>query len=165
MIYVASPYSKDKERGAKAVNAFCAWCANRGEHVFSSIAHWHSIAKRHGLPTHFEYWQEYDFEFIRASRAVYVLCIPGWEESVGVKAEIEYAHSLRRPIVLFTPNKEGGYNEFQLPGGRNEGLRRETNLSERRSTRTAEGSRSLPLVADGSDPSSSDSSGEGSGEV
>jgi hypothetical protein len=53
----------------------------RGEVVFSPIAHTHPIALKGSLPTDWEYWKKVDEEFIKACSKLGVLILDGWEDS------------------------------------------------------------------------------------
>lgn len=74
-----------------------------GRVVYSPIAHCHPIAVRVGLPRNWEYWQKFDREMLRAATAFWVLRIPGWEESNGIKAESEIAAAQGLAPVFIDP--------------------------------------------------------------
>ena len=97
MIYLASPYSHpDPLVREDRFNAACQATAQLvlgGRSVFSPIVHGHPLV-RHGLPTEWTFWQRFDIEYIRCCDEVLVLRIDGWEESEGVRAEIELAAAL-----------------------------------------------------------------------
>ena len=102
MIYLASPYSHPdplvrQDRFEKAMSA-CATLTKRGVHVFSPIAHWHPIAVSHDLPTDANYWMAYNIHHLKHSSRLFVLELPGWQESIGVTEEIRIAKALRLPI-------------------------------------------------------------------
>jgi hypothetical protein len=75
----------------------------RGMHVFSPIAHTHPIAA-HGLPGDWDFWQTYDRLMLSRCDELAVLCLPGWRESVGVRAEIDIATRLGLP-ARFIPEQ------------------------------------------------------------
>ena len=101
-IYLASPYSNPdimvKEQ------RFLAACGKAGELmslgflVYSPIAHSHPIAKICDLPTDFKYWQEVNHEYILWADEVWVLMLPDWEYSAGIKNEIKFADSLDKTV-------------------------------------------------------------------
>jgi len=66
--------------------------------VFSPIAHTHPIAVACLLPRDWQYWEKFDREFIAASDKVVVAKMHGWKESRGVRAEIEIASGLGKPV-------------------------------------------------------------------
>mgnify|MGYP001599269435 CR=1 FL=1 len=102
MIYLASPYShpdpKIKERRFQDVCRYAAAMFRNGIHVFSPIAHTHPISVYGLWEWKWEQWKEYDLEFIAMCSEMWVLMLPGWEESVGVAAEIKIAKGLGKPV-------------------------------------------------------------------
>lgn len=114
MIYLASPYSHEDE--TVRLDRFHSVChvaaelMGRGELVFSPIAHTHSIAKVGALPLGWEFWKRLDQRFLVMCDSVWVLTLAGWEESVGVQAEIEMATRMEMQITYtdlsaFNPRK------------------------------------------------------------
>jgi len=103
MIYLASPYSHPEcnVRIQRFVDV-CRYAATLmagGELVYSPIAHTHPIADVGELPTDWTYWEKLDTWFIERCDKVVVLMLNGWHESKGIKAEIEIAERLGKPIV------------------------------------------------------------------
>jgi len=76
----------------------------RGEHVFSPISHTHPIALAGDLPKDWEFWQAYDRAMLRACGKLAVLMQDGWQESVGVQAEIAIARELGLPVEFIEHN-------------------------------------------------------------
>ncbi|RPI88718.1 MAG: DUF1937 family protein [Chloroflexi bacterium] len=71
-----------------------------GHIVFSPISHSWPIQKE-GLTEHtHEVWLKQDYAFIEWCDELWVLDLPGWEESFGVSREVEYATSLHKPAQL-----------------------------------------------------------------
>lgn len=103
MIYLASPYthdSKDVEHERyEAVAKVCAKLARSGDHVYSPIAHWHPIAVEHDMPTDFHWYRAMNESMISRCDSVWVLMLPGWQESKGVKHEIDFANSLGKVVI------------------------------------------------------------------
>jgi hypothetical protein len=102
MIYLASPYSHEnpevREERFKAACKAAAILMTWGYKVFSPIAHTHPIAQ-FGLPLDWDYWKKYDEEMIDFCEPMFVLMLPGWEESKGVQAEIMYAAMKFKTII------------------------------------------------------------------
>lgn len=98
LIYLATPYSHPDPEVMKqrfhSVNKVAAKLMKEGLHIFSPISHSHPIAIENDLPTNWEYWESYDRAFLKASRKLIVLKLDGWENSVGVTAEIKIAKEL-----------------------------------------------------------------------
>ncbi|MBN1341571.1 MAG: DUF1937 family protein [Phycisphaerae bacterium] len=106
MICLASPYS-DPEPGVEeqrfeAVCRAAAALMQHGIEVFSPISHSHGIA-RFGLPKDWAFWQRYDGAFLAWCDELWVLMLGGWEQSVGVQAEIEIAREMGKPVRLVDP--------------------------------------------------------------
>jgi hypothetical protein len=101
-IYIASPYSHPDDNVKQAryemIRSYVADCLVKGEIVYSPINDNHPVAKYHGMPTHWEFWARLDKAFINASSKVRVYQMEGWDKSVGVKAEVEYAKSLGKEV-------------------------------------------------------------------
>jgi hypothetical protein len=76
---------------------------NRGEVVYSPIAHCHPIAVRVGLPRDWTFWHKFDREMLRCASEVRVLKLPGWDRSEGVTAECAIAQELGAPVTEIDP--------------------------------------------------------------
>jgi Domain of unknown function (DUF1937) len=102
MIYLASPYSHHDSLVRQATfGAACRATARliqAGRTVFSPIVHGHPLV-RFGLPTDWAFWQRHDREYLRHCDEVVVLQIDGWQESEGVRAEVELARELGKRIT------------------------------------------------------------------
>lgn len=102
LIYLASPYSHpDPLIEEKRFNAVCVCAANffrAGEMVFSPIAHTRPIAVAGNLNHGFDSYAEYDKLMIGKCERFMILKLPGWERSIGVRAERKYAETLGRTI-------------------------------------------------------------------
>ena len=106
--YIASPYSHPvpdvmRERYREAMK-FTAWLLNRGEVAFSPIVHAHQMSITENLPHGFDFWEAIDCAMIASGKSVTVLTIPGWDESVGVRAELKFARLLGKPIRFANPS-------------------------------------------------------------
>ena len=102
-IYLACPYShKDKagrERRFEAANRAAGKLMQDGHIVFSPISHSHPVAKTIGEANALShnFWLRQDFAFIEWADEVWVLMLPGWDESTGIRLELEH---VRRIDVL-----------------------------------------------------------------
>jgi hypothetical protein len=107
LVYLATPYSHpDPEvrlRRFHAVNLLAAKLMAKGLLIFSPISHTHPIAEADGLPLDWEFWSRYDQVMLAACSAMIVYRQAGWEESVGVQAEITLARELGLPIMFCDP--------------------------------------------------------------
>lgn len=101
LIYLASPYSSSdktiKELRVEAVTRKTAELTAQGYFVFSPIVHSHSLT-RYELPGNWEFWKRIDEFMISRCDEVWILQLEGWQESVGVSAEIEIAKKLKKKI-------------------------------------------------------------------
>lgn len=101
-VYLASPYSNPDP--AIQEQRFYAVCKKAGEImslgflVYSPIAHSHPIAKICNLPKDYKYWQKVNHEFIEWADEVWILMLPGWECSAGIKDEINFSESLGKAV-------------------------------------------------------------------
>lgn len=98
LVYLATPYFHADL--AVRVARFDKACKIAGElmreglHVFCPIAHTHPIATVCDLPKGFGWWGTYDRNILSRCDRLLVVKMDGWEESVGVQAEIEIALEL-----------------------------------------------------------------------
>jgi nucleoside 2-deoxyribosyltransferase len=107
MIYLASPYSHVdavvREQRFRAACQATARLIAAGHIVFSPIVHGHPLV-HHGLPTDWPFWERFDRDhLVRCDEAV-VLMLDGWQESVGVAAEIRIAAELGKPVRYLAPD-------------------------------------------------------------
>lgn len=106
MIYIASPYSHpqpsvEQERYEK-VKAYTTKLISEYKLLaFSPIVYGHQF--RTDIEGSFEQWADFDKYMIRHSSCMHVFKLPGWEESVGVTAEIELAVECGIPIHYVEP--------------------------------------------------------------
>jgi len=102
IIYLAVPYTHSSPDirilRFNIVNKVAAKLINEGFNIFSPISHSHPISLSGDLPISFDFWNNYCKAFLDVSQKLLVLKLDGWEESVGVKAEIEIAKNLGIPI-------------------------------------------------------------------
>ena len=108
-IYIASPYSHKDYRVMidryRKVRTYVAECLNEGEVVYSPINDNHPISDHHQLPGDWEFWKKVDTAFIRGSDKLRVYMMDGWDKSVGVSAEIEYAKSIGKAVEYVSPSQ------------------------------------------------------------
>lgn len=101
-IYLASPYyHKDPKVREKRFVAVCKKAGelmNQGFFVYAPIAHSHPIAVQCELPKDWSFWEQYDIEYIKWVDEVWILKLPGWDKSTGIKAETEIAKKMGKPV-------------------------------------------------------------------
>jgi hypothetical protein len=102
LVYLASPYSHpDPSVRLARFEAACRAAGElmrRGQLVFSPIAHSHPIACCCDLPKGWDFWERYDRVMLDACGRLVVLCLDGWQQSVGVRAEIEIMRAAGKPV-------------------------------------------------------------------
>ncbi len=102
MIYLASPYTsiylKEMEYRFQVTEKHACDMIKAGEAVFSPIVHWHTAAKVYNLPKDFTFWRDYSLCMLSKADEMVVLMIDGWDNSVGVKAEVDYAKVKNIPV-------------------------------------------------------------------
>jgi hypothetical protein len=102
MIYLACPYSHPdpavRDQRFLAACRATAELIREGHTVFSPVLIGHSLAHE-GLPGDWDFWEPHDREQLTQARALVVLMLPGWEESIGVQGEIAIARAIGLPIA------------------------------------------------------------------
>lgn len=98
LTYLAAPYSSDSPSVMAdrlwRINIFAAKLLAEGELVYSPISHSAGIADVGNLPASYAYWERLDRTMLGYCRRVVVLTLDGWEQSIGVAEEIQYATEL-----------------------------------------------------------------------
>lgn len=107
MIYLASPYS-DPDPAVVLfryleTRRYTAKRIVEGVPLFSPIVHCHELAVNHDLPKDFAFWQTYNEAILRRALALAVLQLDGWENSKGVRGEIEFAQKYNIPVSYVDP--------------------------------------------------------------
>jgi hypothetical protein len=99
--YLASPYDDPdpavREQRYRQVCQVAARMIRDGHLVFSPIAYSHPMSK-FGLPGDWLFWRRYDNAMLERCDALVVVCMDGWNLSVGVRAECELARQLEMSI-------------------------------------------------------------------
>lgn len=109
IIYLASPYThiqpEVREERYQLTMAAVAHHLPRERHaIFSPIVYCHEMAKQFNLPTDFLFWETFNFRMLSQCACLWVLQLPGWEESAGVQGEINFAKQLGMTIQYLHPN-------------------------------------------------------------
>ena len=101
-ILIVSPYNdpseKVKEMRVKLTGLYCCKLFGKGHAPISTLLIGLSFASFGALPTDTDTWANFSIEMVKGCDEVHVLTLPGWEESKGVKIEIETAERLNIPI-------------------------------------------------------------------
>lgn len=104
--YLASPYTDSdpmvREQRFLAAAACLRHLLACKIWTYSPIVHCHELAKLWGMPHDAAFWQEYDAAMIRGSSGIFVLMLPGWAKSTGVKGEIALTAELGKTITYIS---------------------------------------------------------------
>lgn len=110
-VYLAGPYSDPdpaiREARYAALTAEYARICRDGFICYSPITHSHVAAVRHGLPGDARYWERVNMAFMKCCRELWILRLDGWDSSVGVRAETEWATSGCKRIVMLDAQGQG----------------------------------------------------------
>lgn len=75
-----------------------------GHVVFSPISHSHPISRYTNADAcTSDFWLKQDLPFLAVCDELWVLTLPGWDKSSGIKREMEDADRLGIPIYLVPP--------------------------------------------------------------
>lgn len=103
MIYLASPYTDPDpaimQQRYDQVLEFAAKITQTGKLVYSPIVHYHPMASRFDLPREANYWERANKAMLGRARTLWIYQLEGWDTSVGVNKEIEWAVDLWLPVV------------------------------------------------------------------
>lgn len=103
IIYLSTPYShKDKsivEERYKKTALKIADLVSKGHVIISPIFYGHNLLNYKEMPSDWEFWKNFCESFLVKCDELWVYMIPGWDESTGLKAEIELAISLNIPVI------------------------------------------------------------------
>lgn len=117
MIYLASPLSDPDPLVRHLRHELTLWATAQlvlaGRVVFSPIVHDAPLAMHYGLPNTYKFWRPIDHVLISHAAALWTLTLDGWEESVGVSDEREYAQRLgKRMRLVIISTVMGGAREL-----------------------------------------------------
>jgi hypothetical protein len=102
IVFISSPYSHPddeiRESNFKIVSKLAAELNSKGIVAVSPITYGHTLLNFKEMPTDWEFWKEFCLTFLEKSSEVIVYKMPGWENSRGMKEEIEFAKNLNIPI-------------------------------------------------------------------
>lgn len=111
LTYLASPYShKDPaimERRHELACKAAGVLMLQGEVVFAPIAHSHHIGLHLNKSIDHDFWLRQDFGILAKCSQMIVLMAAGWQESVGVQAEIKFCAERGIPVRYLFPQDLG----------------------------------------------------------
>jgi hypothetical protein len=107
LVYVGQPYSHpDKEVVNDRVTAVARYMADRigckdGFVYYSPICHGQTIHLNAGVGNDYTCWENHSLAMLALASELHVLCLDGWEKSVGLCDEISFASHTGMPIRYF----------------------------------------------------------------
>lgn len=109
-VYLGQPYTHTSyemrcNRYYKAMH-FVAEMSRKGITIYSPILHFHPMALQHSLPTDADFWQHHNYNMLALSSALWVLKLPGWQESKGLQWEITCAREISLEIEYYDPIRQ-----------------------------------------------------------
>ncbi len=106
--YISNPYNGTEEQKAERARIAAQVCGKllkMGIHAWSPIVHNHAMMKssEFALEERRSLILDFDFSLLRSAQGMLALTIDGWEQSYGVKAEIELCEKLSIPVKYLDP--------------------------------------------------------------
>ena len=113
LIYLASPYTLNgtasetqREERVEQVTRCAHMMMSMGMNVFSPVTHSYYVEQsRWPLAFSTTEWLQIDFEYLGSAVGMAVLMLDGWQKSIGVTREIEYARKHHIPVMFIQPDK------------------------------------------------------------
>lgn len=104
-IYLACPYSHQDPDIRKCrvhqANRAAADLMCQGHVVFSPLSHSHGIAEYIGNHLEHDFWLGQCLPFVEWCDELWVMQLDGWEDSRGIKVEIEAASKAGKTVVMW----------------------------------------------------------------
>jgi hypothetical protein len=115
IIYLACPYThadhRVREERFKSATAAAAELIRQGYIVYSPITMTHPLDVVLAGDTDTlgsDYWIKFDEAFMAVCSEMIVLQIDGWDQSQGIKREMDYFKSRGKPVRFLSPEKPHG---------------------------------------------------------
>jgi hypothetical protein len=107
LIYLASPYSNgNKETNFKIISNISADLTKEGYTTISPITYGHTLLQFKEMPDDWGFWLNFCLTLLTKCDRLVVCKMNGWEESIGVEAEISYARDHGIPIEYYEVTNE-----------------------------------------------------------
>ncbi len=114
MIYIASPYTSRMQGKMKRleeksrcllVDQAIGQLQDRYPYAFIGpiTQSARTVVHMKTQKTTFEHWEIRDLTYVSRCDELWVLALPGWDQSVGVLAEIDFAYTLNLPVQFVNP--------------------------------------------------------------
>lgn len=72
-----------------------------GFHAFSPIVYCHNLAIQNNLGRDAKTWMKFNMEMLRHAEVAYLLQLPGWEKSQGIKVEMGVCKMFDIPVIRY----------------------------------------------------------------
>lgn len=105
LFYLSSPYSKYKdghEAAYRRVAEIAGDLIRARVRVFCAVTHTHGIHYYGNFPEDYDWMAFYEI-FMHRCDSLIVAQMEGWEESIGVRAEIDYFTKAGKPVYYYDP--------------------------------------------------------------
>lgn len=106
IVMVLSPYTDGDygvvQRRVEQTQDYFMKLLELGMTPFSAIMQCHDVSNRKEIAGTFTQWGKYCLDMMSIADEIHVLMLDGWEESVGVRQEIEHAKSLNLQVSYVT---------------------------------------------------------------
>lgn len=114
LTYLAGPYShrdpEVKQARFEHLSRAAGWLMrNKGWNVFSPISSSHPMHVFGNVPGDWAFWERVDTEYLAISQRIVICTLPGWEDSVGVTAELKIAHTMGLEVLYLIPHGPDNY--------------------------------------------------------
>jgi capsule polysaccharide modification protein KpsS len=105
-VFIISPFTHEDDsivqQRVELTETYVANLIKQGLTVQSQIAMLYYLTTKHDIPITYDFWRKYCHQMLEACEQVHVLCLDGWEQSVGVDDEIKLARRLNKRITYVT---------------------------------------------------------------
>lgn len=110
LIYLASPFTSD-QKNVEDVRIVANYLVMElfmdSKHlVYSPLAHGYHYSEICKIEKTWEYWRDHCLGMLAKSDFMCVLALEGWEDSVGLKTEIEFAKECEIPVEFLHLDRE-----------------------------------------------------------
>jgi len=104
LIYVSSPYTHSDssvvENRMKCVTKYLAQLSAERKIAFSPLFMHYCFDCGVELPKDYDFWRNHCLTLLSKSDVMHVLLLPGWDDSIGVKDEMDFALAHNIPFEL-----------------------------------------------------------------
>lgn len=107
LVYLASPYSSVENKEELMKDLFFIahdfMRRNKGTTVVSPLFYHYSVNVVPGVDGDWNFWKNYSIDLLRSCNAMLINATEGWDKSIGLLQEIEFAKSIGLMITHVSP--------------------------------------------------------------